>query len=385
MTNSTAEILKTNIPTIINIWEQRVLTEVKAAHFQKSLVLRNSLDLFLDQLVEELSEIDIRSNHQKRMSKERSTRIGKQHGKSRAESINYTIDQLIFEYHVLRETIFMVLEKHKTLTSIEREILITFIENAVNDAATEFSDTLKKLQDKISHTLIHDLRNPLTVAKTCAELISKFPNDSKNSFDKANRISNSVDRIDKLIQDLLNAANIKAGEQLSQNFDECDFDWIIKDVALEFSHSNPDRLIIHSEGECIGYWDESGIRRIVENLTNNALKHGKINSPIIMTLEDNDDSITFKIHNEGSPISPEDKEKLFLQFHQSEEAKNKTGWGIGLIAVKSIVDAHKGSITVESLENKGTVFTIKLPKNPIPSHLLNENNHLNPEQNSTSI
>ncbi|HXH32116.1 MAG TPA: histidine kinase dimerization/phospho-acceptor domain-containing protein [Bacteriovoracaceae bacterium] len=83
------------------------------------------------------------------------------------------MDQLISEYHILRQVICDVLEKDKPLNPVEREVIVCSIEQAVNDAASEFSATLKDLKDQMTQILAHDLRNPLTTAKISTQLIMR--------------------------------------------------------------------------------------------------------------------------------------------------------------------------------------------------------------------
>lgn len=362
---STSTRLKQSISKIIDIWKERVLKDVEAARLQGDLALKNSLSSFLEQLAEELSENHTRSNIQIEEGKERSTRIGKQHGKIRAGSLKYTLDQLIFEYHILRQTVCSVLEEDGLLSTTEREIIVAYIEQAVNDAATEFSKTLKDLQERVLHTLAHDLRNPISTAKVSAELILRHPNDSQNCTDKANRIINNLNRLDLMIRELLDSARLKAGEKSGPDFEEVDLDQLVRDIAVELNLIHPGIFIVHSSGKLMGNWNASGLRRIIENLASNAVKHGFEDSPIIIELKDDGNVIAFSVHNEGTPITANDKKLLFQQFHRSAGSKN-IGWGIGLSVVQDMVDEHGGSITVDSEEGHGTTFTVKLPKDHRP-------------------
>lgn len=361
MADFVAQKLRECIPEIINLWEERVISEVEAARLQKKLALRNSLKASLEQLAVELSD-NHRSQNQIKSGKTLSTDIGKQHGKNRAESIQYTIDQLIYEYHVLRQVTCEIMERENLLTPKIQDIIITYIEEAVNHAATEFSKTLKDIQDQLSRTLAHDLRNPIAVAQASAELILRKPDDKNNCIDKAGRILNSMERIDKMIRDLLDTTRIKAGEKITIEFKECDIDWIIRDVAYEKNLKTSGKVLIKSNHPTLGHWNENGLRRIIENLVGNAIKYGDQKAPVIVTLDDDEHFVTLKVHNEGSPIQEEDKQRLFQVYHRADSTKDeKVGWGIGLSVVKTLVDEHKGTIAVDSVEGKGTTFSVTIP------------------------
>ncbi|UBF29793.1 hypothetical protein K9N68_36825 (plasmid) [Kovacikia minuta CCNUW1] len=139
VSNSVSERLKQNAQKIMQTWEVRARSEVDASMHQNSLVLRNSLPQYLDQLVDELSTEINRTPTRIVADEIESTRIGKKHGHGRAGFADYSLTQLIFEYHILRQVIFRVLEEEAPLAVRERDIIINSIEQAVNDAATQFS------------------------------------------------------------------------------------------------------------------------------------------------------------------------------------------------------------------------------------------------------
>lgn len=371
MPNTTSERLQKNIPRIMDIWVHRADEEVKAAHFQHTLALRNSLPEYLTQLVDALSKTIDRTSARKRFDKAESTRIGKKHGKERASSANYTMDQMILEYHILRQVICDVMEDENVLLSpVEREVIVCSIEQAVNDAATEFSNTLKNIQEKLAHTLAHDLRNPIAAAKVSANLILRRPDHVDSITKSAGRIVGCMDRLDHMISDLLDASRLRAGETLNLDIKECDLDLIVRDVASEANlvHDVPFKIV--SDSPCVGIWNEDGLRRIVENLVNNAVKYGTKNSLITLSVTSDTEFATLSVHNIGNPISKDDLPILFQEFRRAKSVEKKTGWGLGLTMVEGMVECHKGSIKVDSDKDKGTTFTIMLPLKVVSADLL---------------
>ncbi|MCM2350507.1 MAG: sensor histidine kinase [Bacteriovoracaceae bacterium] len=362
MPNQTARRLEKNIDKILSIWEERVNKEVVAAHYQERIALRNSLPEYLRHLVNALSNTIDRTSARKLKDQIASTRIGKKHGEERAASLKYTIDQLITEYHILRQVLFDVMEADVRLSDVEREIIVCSIEQAVNDAATEYSDTLKNIKDRLTNTLTHDLRNPLTSTKITAQLVLRKLNANDTLVPKMKLIINNMNRIDQMIIGLLDASRLEAGQSIPIELKLCDLDLIIQQVTNELSLSCPDCFKVLSEGQCQGYWDEKGLRRLIENLVTNAVKYGDENHLITISLAQDETSIELRVHNFGIPISSEEIPLLFEQYSRSKTSKDKAGWGLGLTMVKDMVDAHKGSIVVESDKNKGTTFIIKLPK-----------------------
>ena len=117
MSNQASDRLQQNVEKIMGMWEKRARDEVDASMHQDSLVLQNSLPLYLNQLVDELSNRIDRTPARITADEVESTRIGKQHGHERAGYADYSMSQLIFEYHILRQVIFQVLEEEAPLGS----------------------------------------------------------------------------------------------------------------------------------------------------------------------------------------------------------------------------------------------------------------------------
>ncbi len=109
--------------------------------------------------------------------------------------------------------------------------------------------------------------------------------------------------------------------------------------------------------------DEVHISNIIANLLDNALKYSKENPEITISTENKNDSISLSIADNGIGIAKKDQKMIFERFYRvhTGNVHNIKGFGLGLSYVKKIVEAHKGSVNVESIQNKGSKFTITLP------------------------
>lgn len=364
MANASKE-LKKNIDVIMKRWVERADLEIRGADQQKTLVLKDSLPEYLEHLVTALSKTVDRTEKRKSEDKKESTRLGKKHGKDRAETINYTIEQLISEYHILRQVVFEVMESGGILEKEDRNIIVGSIEQAVNDAASEFSNLLRDLRELMSHTLAHDLRTPISSAKLNAQMALRKITDAEYSAKKLNNIISSMDRLDLMIEDLLDAGKMRAGKGIEPELTKFDLVILIKKIISEITPDSENQIILNSSRKCVGNWNEEGLRRVLENLINNALKYGTEKSPVTISLAQNATTTFIKVHNEGPAIPKEMISQLFVQFQRAKETEGKKGWGLGLTVVHRMVEAHKGTIEVESENEKGTTFIIKLPNDPL--------------------
>ncbi len=348
---------------ILQLWEQRCHAEVPSAGTGTFLALRDSLPLYLDHLSEALAlnrKMDFRAVFDRG---EESTRIGKMHGADRASNRSYILTEVIFEYHILREVIFQVLESQGPLGGAQRDIILDSIEQAVNDAAVEFSEVHADIQQKFINTLTHDLKNPITAAKTNAEIILRRADTPEVAVKSTKRIIGSLNRLTAMIHDLLDASRVRAGEPLTLLVSPGDLDAVIREVIDEMAMIHSDRFVLDSKGPVLGSWDCDSLRRAVENLIGNAVKYGNPDTPITISLHQGVDAVELIVHNEGPPI-PEAEIPLLFQIYRKSRSVHegtKTGWGLGLTLVKGVADAHQGEVRVESAEGKGTSFILSIP------------------------
>jgi signal transduction histidine kinase len=359
-----ASRLKEMKDTILSAWEERSLREVASAGTTATLALRDSVPIYLDHLSDALASnrrMDFRSvfHHD-----EESVRIGKLHGADRASNRSYQLTEVIFEYHILREVIFEALETDGPLEAATRDIILDSIEQAVNDAAVEFSEVHADIQQKFISTLTHDLKNPITAAKVNAEIIARAGSGIPALYvTSASRIVTSLNRVSSMIHDLLDASRVRAGEGLALQFIQCDLASIIRDVTNEMASVHGNRFVLNVEPLVEGSWASDGLRRVVENLLDNAVKYSTPGTPITVSLIRSDKVVLISVHNFGPHIPENELPLLFQHYRRAKSAQDgkQVGWGLGLTLVKGVINAHKGKIRVESKAGIGTTFVIELP------------------------
>ena len=172
----------------------------------------------------------------------------------------------------------------------------------------------------------------------------------------------AVERLDAMIQNLLDVSRLRTGQSLKMNFADCDLDSLVQEVVEDLSFAYGERFVIVSDSNINSYCSHKEIRRVIENLAVNAVKYGATSTPITLTLRQTETHISLNIHNEGNRIDLDSQSILFQQFRRTTSAEEQTGWGLGLYLAKNIIEAHQGTIEVESAKDKGTSFIIKSPK-----------------------
>ncbi len=224
----------------------------------------------------------------------------------------------------------------------------------------------RAIREMFVSTLSHDLRSPLTSIQMNVQLMFHHPGGSAESREKiALRILHGAQRANRMIEDLLDANRIKAGEKLPLQIEAQNIEAIVKETIEELKLIHGDRFILKSGNfDFRGYWSRDGVRRAFENLCNNAIKYGTPNSPVIISLGKVSDRVEFSVHNQGTPLTSEEQIRLFEPFERSKSAETsgQSGWGLGLALVRGIAEAHGGTVRVDSSAITGTTFTVTIPQ-----------------------
>lgn len=220
----------------------------------------------------------------------------------------------------------------------------------------------QETSERFVSSLSHDMRTPLTAAKLSAQMILRKIDDREAVKKYASTIINNLCRTDEMIIDLLDASKIRAGQKIDITMSLCDANDIGKKTIENLISIYGDRFEVNLRGDGIGTWSSSGIKRVIENLCNNAVKYGDDKKITVSIISDKKDLI-IQVHNWGEIIQKNETSSLFnyLQRTSSAQKSNKKGWGIGLTIVKGIAESHNGFVDVSSNQQDGTIFTVRLP------------------------
>jgi signal transduction histidine kinase len=226
-------------------------------------------------------------------------------------------------------------------------------------------------QRRFMSILGHDLRNPLSTITMAASLQRRENLSPEKNLEMAEKIVKTAKRMQYLIEDLLETTQSMSGIDINIVTKPIDLSRICRGIVEEFKISHPDAKIeFYNEGNCFGEWDERRIGQILANLVSNAVSYGKSEMPIKVNLTEDYDRVIIQVNNRGDIISDEAKQHLFTAFWRGSKkgGDNSSGLGLGLYIVKRIVEAHRGTISVESNHEDGTTFTVIFEKATKPNN-----------------
>jgi signal transduction histidine kinase len=225
----------------------------------------------------------------------------------------------------------------------------------------------RELRERFVSILAHDLRGPLSTAKMSAQLLIRRTDrvDDKGQS-LAGRIERNLDRMDRMIRDLLDVNRVRGGQRLPLQLGRCDLGAVAEEVIEELSAAHGDRFELAKSDGILGIWSHQELHRALWNLGTNAVKYGASDRPITTRVERTPEGVRLSVHNFGDPIPPEKWGRLFDLYSRLREGAG-TGWGLGLALVRACAEAHGGRVSIgESSEEAGTTFIIDLPSDSRP-------------------
>lgn len=361
---ATAAVISEKKHDIINLWEDAVKKEVSASRITESLVLRDHLPNFLEDLSRIMTHHDNKEPDQEQKIYEQIRKISLDHGRHRAASASYTVEQIIKEYMVLHRVLISYLLS-KGDFNMESGIFISHaIESSMSYSAGSFTKSLQEMREKLVGTLAHDIRNPISAAYLAVDMMKH--DDGAERFKKIKIMTlRSLRRSVDLLEGLLDAIRVKAGEGITLHFSHRDIYEHLLTVYEEALEIYSNEIIFKCCDKKIeGVFDPSAVKRALENLVTNAVKYGDHSKPITITVENAPEILTIKVHNHGNPIDPANMESIFNFLDRGEEDSDGElqSWGMGLTLVKIVAEAHGGKAELQSNATNGTTFTIFLNK-----------------------
>lgn len=229
-------------------------------------------------------------------------------------------------------------------------------------------EELDRLKSDFVATVSHELKTPLTAIIGAAKTVSrKGPTMKPDQHEEfMGMIERQGSRLLRLVEDVLTTARIESGQRRLRR-ELIDMRAAVEPLIdeLHLTSLGHDREIeLRCEPDRPEVWgDLSAVQQIAGNLLENALKYGGESSKVIVTLRELPGESTIEVIDEGPGLKKEEMDTIFERFRQVDSSSTRKvgGVGLGLFIVKSLVEAHRGRIEVESNPGHGTVFRVAFP------------------------
>jgi len=292
------------------------------------------------------------------------------HGTGRAES-GFTIDQMVAEYRALRASVIRLWtrgQSHATQTDLDD--LTRFneaIDQSLAESVTRFTEDLDKSKEMFLAILGHDLRSPIGAVLTSSKFMLETKDLEEPHLTLTTRILSATTRMNNMVGALLDFTRGRLGGGIPITRASMNMGRLVHDVVNEVLAAHPNRKIkVNARGALTGQWDSERMSQVVTNLLGNALEHGSERGAVSVDVQGTDDEVTIAVFNHGTVIPEEQLDGIFnamkMQAAPNKSIGSSANLGLGLYIADRIVHAHQGRIEVASSEERGTTFTVHVPR-----------------------
>ncbi|MBS1536772.1 MAG: heavy metal sensor histidine kinase [Bacteroidetes bacterium] len=245
---------------------------------------------------------------------------------------------------------------------------------AANDEIARLTATLNQMIERLEASFIqirqftsdasHELRTPLAILMGELEVALRSPKSSEQYRNILASAQEEVTRLSKVVRNLLEISRAESG-QVKIDMEKLDISILLRDICedielLAEEKSQTLETIIEPNITILG--DGVRLHQAFLNILDNAVKYTQIGGSILVRLVSESGYAVLRVSDSGVGIPHDDLAHIFDRFYRVDKARSQDvqGNGLGLAIVKWIVEAHHGTITAESIEGKGTIFTVRL-------------------------
>lgn len=230
---------------------------------------------------------------------------------------------------------------------------------------------LDQLRESFIANVSHELRTPIALLQGYSEaIIDDVASSKEEQAELAKIILDESLRMKRLVNDLLDLARIKAG-QIDLSYSKVNLIDFLENIAVKFNGllKEKELNLIYKVDPTVSevMLDSDRIEQVVVILIDNAIRHTQSNGKIEITVNYQSEAFHFIIKDNGEGIPQKDLPFIFERFYKADKSRRRNetvsnGTGLGLAIAKQIVEAHGGTIDVQSKENAGTTFVFTIPK-----------------------
>jgi heavy metal sensor kinase len=254
--------------------------------------------------------------------------------------------------------------------SLEERVPVNPRGDEIDQLATTFNEMLDRIQTllteikEMSDNIAHDLRSPIARIRGLAEVTLTTSKSLSEYESMAASTVEECDRLLDMINTMLFISKTEAGLERPSRA-EVDIGALIRSACELFEPIAEDKQITlkcQAPEKNFLLGDSRMLQRMLSNILDNAVKYTAPGGEVKVSVSEASQDIIITIHDTGIGISGADLTRIFERFYRSDQSRSEPGTGLGLSLARAIARAHGGDITVASELNRGSTFTIILPK-----------------------
>lgn len=227
-------------------------------------------------------------------------------------------------------------------------------------------DEAFQITNRFTADASHELRTPLTIMRGELEALLKEQTLSEEQTFQVESVLEEAERLTQIVEGLLLMSRLEAGESLASK-DPLDLSSLVETTVEQMTPLATDKsltLVCEATRDVMVEANEVRLKQVVVNLLDNAIKYTPEGGRITVRVSRAPSWAVLEVSDNGIGIAEKALPHIFERFYRSEQvlARRARGTGLGLAMVHSIIEAHAGKVDVESRENQGATFWIRLPR-----------------------
>src|SRR6476661_5322402 len=280
------------------------------------------------------------------------------------EAIGRPLVEIARDYDLVRLAQETVNAGHEQATPVDYRRAGRQLDVRVVQDVTQLR-ALERMRTDFVSNVSHELRTPLAAIRALVETLSDGAIDDETvARDFLERVLGEVDRLNELIEDLLDLGRLESGRLPLRRADIDPVQLISRSVARvahKAKEAGVEIRVSAADDMPVLYVDASRLVQVLINLLDNAIKFSPRGAAIDVCAREVDGEVSIAVADHGTGIAPEDLSRIFERFYKSDRSRHSGGTGLGLAIAKHSMTPHGGQSTATSEVGRGSVFTVTLP------------------------
>ena len=245
----------------------------------------------------------------------------------------------------------------------------------LGDVAVAFDEMAERIghlvraQRELLANVSHELRTPLARIRVALDLAAE--GDAEQAAASLGEIASDLAELERLVGDVLTTARLELSSDVAAppqppiRCERIEARELLDEAATRFRATHPAHQLVIDAGGLDARLDADRmlLRRVLDNLLDNAAKHSESSTPVTLAARVDEQKLWIEVRDQGRGIAPDDLRNLFTPFFRADRsrARQTGGLGLGLLLARRIVEAHRGSLEIESAPQRGTVARVRVP------------------------